>query len=107
MHRQKTVEQHRPFEHVSILTDTFLSNFDNSNPNVQLHTAALYDPAAEEMVIALVEANDLARVRGLSRPWPVYAAGASHLSKISTLQLIELELPAVLLVCRESVISIG
>jgi hypothetical protein len=35
-----------------------LSNFDHSNPNVQLHSAALYDPAAEEMVIALVEAND-------------------------------------------------
>ena len=38
-----------------------MSNFDHSNPNVQLLNAALYDPAAEEMVIALVEANDPAR----------------------------------------------
>jgi hypothetical protein len=51
--------------------------------------------AAEKMVIALVEGNDLAHMLGL---W--------HLSKISTLQLIELKLPPVLLVCRESVISI-
>ena len=73
-----------------------MSNFDHSNPNVQLLNAALYDPAAEEMVIALVEANDLAHMRGLSRPWPAHAAGACHFSKISTLQLIKLELPAVL-----------
>jgi hypothetical protein len=58
------------------------------------------------MVIALVEANEFAHVRDLSRPWPVHAAGARHFSKISTLQLIELEFPAVLLVCRKSVISI-
>jgi hypothetical protein len=62
-----------------------MSNFDHSNPNVQLLSTALYDPAAEEMVIALVEANDLARVRGVNRPWPVHAAGARHFSKISTL----------------------
>jgi len=37
--------------------------------------------AAEEMVIALVEANDPAHVRGLSRPSPAQAAGVWHLSK--------------------------
>jgi len=38
-----------------------VSNFDHSNPNVRLHTAAFTTLAAEEMVIALVEANDPAR----------------------------------------------
>jgi hypothetical protein len=33
------------------------------------------------MVIALVEANDPAHVRGVSRLWPVHAAGVWHLSK--------------------------
>ena len=53
--------------------------------------------AAEEMVIALVEANDLTHVLGLRKRSPVHTACVWHLSKISTLQLIELKLPAVLL----------
>jgi hypothetical protein len=58
--------------------------------------------AADKIVIALVEGNDFAHVRGLSRPSPAHGAGVWHLSKISTLQLIELKLPAVLLVCRKA-----
>jgi hypothetical protein len=37
---------------------------------VQLHTVAFYALAAEKMVIALVEGNDLAQVLGLRRPSP-------------------------------------
>jgi hypothetical protein len=73
---------------------------------VQLHTVAFYALAAEKMVIALVEGNDLAQVLGLRRPSPVRAAGVWHLSKISTMQLIEIKQPPVLLAWRESAISI-
>jgi hypothetical protein len=40
-------------------------------------------------VIALVEGNDSADVLGLRKRSPVHAACVWHLSKISTLQLIE------------------
>jgi hypothetical protein len=62
--------------------------------------------AAEKMVIALVEGNDLAHVLGSRRPSPVHAAGVWHLSKISIMQLIEIKRPPVLLAWRESAISI-
>jgi hypothetical protein len=41
------------------------------------------------MVIALVEAIDLAHMLGLRKRSPVHTACVWHLSKISTLQLIE------------------
>ena len=55
MHHQSTVEQHRPFEPV------FVSNFDHSDPNGSYILLVFTKLAAEEMVIALVEANDPAR----------------------------------------------